>query len=278
MLTKLIILLNDLAGALAEVLLAPVSWLPGWLSLSLIAGVTGVLMLLVFKYTSNQTGIKQTRDQIKANLLALSLYKDSTMVSLRAQGRILLSACRLMVYAIVPMLVMTVPTVLLLGQLAVWYQSRPLEAGEETVVTLQLSEDDADLLQELRLVEDPALEVRTGPVRVPSKAMICWNVKALTDGDHTLDFEAGEQRYTKEFVVGAGYRQTSIRRPAENWSELLLHPWEPPFPRDSAVQSIEVSYPARESLVSGSSTWLIFWFIASMVAAFAVRPLLGVNI
>ena len=55
-----------------------------------IAAVTGVLLLVVFKYTSNQRAIKRVRDDINANLLALKLFKDSTAVSLRAQGRILL--------------------------------------------------------------------------------------------------------------------------------------------------------------------------------------------
>lgn len=278
MLTQLIILLNELAGAIAGFLLAPVSWLPGWLSLSLIAAVTGVLMLLIFKYTSNQRAIRHTRSQIKANLLALSLYRDSTAVSLRAQGAILLSAGRLMFYAIVPMLVMIVPTCLLLGQLAVWYQSRPLAVGEDAVVTLQLASEDKQMLQKLALAGDSSVDINVGPVRVPSKKMVCWNIRATEEGQHTLTFEASGEQYTKELVVGSGYQPTSIRRPARQWAELLLHPRESPFPQDSAVQSIEVTYPSRSSWVSGSSTWLAFWFIASMVAAFAVRPLIGVDI
>jgi len=36
------------------------------------------------------------------------------------------------------MLVMIVPMSLLLGQLSLWYQSRPLRVGEEAVVTCSL--------------------------------------------------------------------------------------------------------------------------------------------
>ena len=39
---------------------------------------------------------------------------------------------------IVPMLVMVVPVLLILGQLALWYQSRPLQTGEEAVLTVKL--------------------------------------------------------------------------------------------------------------------------------------------
>jgi uncharacterized membrane protein (DUF106 family) len=278
MLTKLIILLNALASSIAGVLLAPVAWLPGWLSLSLIAAVTGVLMLLVFKYTSNQRAIKSTRNQIKANILALSLYRDSVAVSLRAQGRILSSAVRLMFHSLVPMFVMTVPTVLLLGQLAVWYQVRPLKTGEEAVVTVQLIGNDATAFNELKLVDSSAIRSDVGPVRVPSKQIVCWNVIAAEAGNHTLTFEAAGKQFTKNVVVGNGYLRTSIQRPAQEWSELLLHPWESPFPEESVVQSIEITYPERSSWTSGTTTWLPFWFVISMVAAFAAKPFLNVNI
>ncbi len=70
---------------------------PGWLSATLIAAVTGLFMLVIFKYTSNQRAVKQVRNQIKANVLALSLFKDSVPVSMRAQGRILVHAGHLMI-------------------------------------------------------------------------------------------------------------------------------------------------------------------------------------
>ena len=129
------------ANALGRFLLAPVGVLPGWLSATVVAAVTGVLLLAVFKYTSNQRAIKRVRNDINANLLALKLFKDSTRVSLRSQGRILQGAFRLFVLALVPMLVMAVPVTLLLGQLALWYQARPLRVGEDAVITLKLNGD-----------------------------------------------------------------------------------------------------------------------------------------
>jgi len=39
------------------------------------------------------------------------------------------------------MLVMIVPISLLLAQMGLWYQSRPLSPGEETVVTVKLNDN-----------------------------------------------------------------------------------------------------------------------------------------
>ena len=115
--------------------------LPGWLSNTIVAAVLGVVMLVVFKYTSQQQAIRRVRDDIKAHLLALKLFPDSLAVTFRCQGRILRGAVALLLLAIVPMLVMIVPMSLLLGQMSLWYQSRPLRAGEEAVVTMRLAGD-----------------------------------------------------------------------------------------------------------------------------------------
>src|SRR5689334_24491944 len=124
-LVQLVVWLNGMANALGRLLLAPVGVSPGWLSATVIAAVTGVLLLAVFKYTSNQRAIKRVRDDINANLLALKLFKESAAVALQAQGRLLVGAARLFVLALVPMAVMAVPVTLALGQLSLWYQQRP---------------------------------------------------------------------------------------------------------------------------------------------------------
>src|SRR5205085_10252611 len=120
----------------------PIAYLPGWLSATIVAGVTGVLLLVAYKYTSNQRAIKRARAGIKANLLALKLFKDSPLVAMRAQGAILGGAARLLVLSIVPMLVMAVPVILVLAQLSLWYQARPLDVGEEALLTVRLRADD----------------------------------------------------------------------------------------------------------------------------------------
>ena len=185
--------LSAAANALGRFLLAPIGVLPGWLSATVVAAVTGVLLLAVFKYTSNQRAIKRVRNDINANLLALKLFKDSTRVSLRAQGRILRGAFWLFVLAIVPMLVMAVPVTLLLGQLALWYQARPLRVGEETVITLKLNGDAGSAWPAVSLEPTDAVEVTVGPVRVQSKREVCWNVKARERGSHRLVFQVGDQ-------------------------------------------------------------------------------------
>ena len=52
-----------------------------------------------------------------------------------------------------------VPASLLLGQLGLWYQSRPVQVGQEQVVTLTLSEKAAAAWPDVRLQPTDAIEV-----------------------------------------------------------------------------------------------------------------------
>jgi hypothetical protein len=252
--------------------------LPGWLSATVVAAVTGVFLLFIFKYTSNQAAIKRVRNDINANLFAIKLFKDATPVVLSAQWAMIRGAFRLFILAIVPMLVMMIPVLLLLGQLSLWYQHRPLRIGEDAVLALKLSGDTRDPMPAVTLVETPAAEVVTGPVRVPSKREVVWVVKARENGSHRLSFKAGEQAVTKDLAVGDGFMRVSPRRPAWDWYDALIDPAEPAFPPSSLVQSVEIVYPDRPSWTSGTDYWVAYWFIASMVAAFMAKPFLGVNL
>jgi hypothetical protein len=276
-LTQVVVWLNAGTNALGRILLAPVGVLPGWLSATLVAAATGVLLLIVFKYTSGQRAIKAVRGDIKANLLALRLFKDNIWVTLRAQGRILLGAARLLVLAVVPMLVMLVPVCLILGQISLWYQARPLRVGEEAVLTVTLNGDAESAWPEVYLQPTNAAEVTLGPVKVLSKRELCWNLKVREDGYHRLAFQVNGQTVEKELAVGDGYMRVSIQRPGWSWSDALLHPAETPFGPDAPVRSIEIEYPQRASWTSGTNSWVIYWFIVSVVAALLFRRSFNVS-
>ncbi len=96
-------------NALGRFGLAPIADMPGWLSNTIIAAIAGPILMLVFKYTSNQDAIGRVRDSIKANLLALKLFKDSIAVTMQSQGRVFISALLLVFHSIRPVLVMLVP-------------------------------------------------------------------------------------------------------------------------------------------------------------------------
>lgn len=305
-LTPIVVALNAVANGLGW-LLGWIGWLPGFWSLTLSAVLAGALLLLIFKYTSNQTAIKKVRRGIRANLLAVRLFKDNFAVGLRAQGLVIVGAFKLLLLAIVPIIVMLIPVTLLLGQLSLWYQARPIAVDEEIVVTVKLAGKPGDPFPSVALKPNDAVEDALGPidkagapaeaeikgVRVFSQREVCWNLRGKTSGQHKLTFVIDGQPYEKELAVGKGFMRVSPRKPAWDWSDAVLYPREKPFGAQATVRSIEIDYPTRPSWIYGGSekrtdkinedawafdSWLIYWFVVSLVAAFCLRGVLKVSL
>jgi hypothetical protein len=235
-------------------------------------------LLVVFKYTSNQKAIGALRDKIKANMLAMKLYKDSISVALNAQVHIFKGVGYLLFHAIKPMLVMILPMSLLLAQMGLWYQKRPLLETEEALVTVQLAGDVDSEWPEVKINSIDGAEIAMGPIRVFSKRRVYWKIKAVASGQHTIVFQADGQSFEKELVAGDQFMRVSIKRPGLNWEEIMLNPWEEPFGKDSIVRSISIDYPDRISKTSGTNWWIGYFFVISMSAALIFKPFFNVRI
>jgi hypothetical protein len=276
-LAQIVAWINVPANALGKLFLAPIGMLPGWLSNTIISAVAGVIFLVIFKYTSNQSARGRIWDKIKANMLAQRLFKDSLVVTLQALGRIFKCAFFLLVGAVRPLLVMIVPVCLLLSQMGLWYEFRPLRPGEEALVTMKINGESDSPWPNVSIEPKPETEITIGPVRVLSKREIYWKIKAVKNGFSSIVFNIDNQQIEKELVIGDGFMRISPERPGWQWADILLYPWEKPFGPDSTVQSITIDYPKRISITSGSFWWIIYFFVISVMFALIFMPVLKVR-
>ncbi len=271
-------LINDVVNPIGALLLAPIAVLPGWLSNTIISGIMGVVLLILFKHTSNQAAIGRIRNHIRANLLALRLFRDQPGVMLRAQGRVFLAAVRLMGHSVFPLLVMVIPVALVLAQMAAWYQFRPLQVGETAIVTLAINERASSPMPDPIIDALTGAKVMVGPVRIDNMREVRWKLRAINEGRHQILFKVADQIFSKQLVIGEGFRRVSPIRPGWQWYPIILYPLESPFPRDTIVRSIRIDYPDRAGLVSGANWWVIYFFVVSMAFALLFKPIFKVKI
>jgi hypothetical protein len=275
---------NPVCTALADGVYAVLGALPIWLSLTLLSALAGVIMLIAFRYASNQKAIGRARDEITANLLALKLYKDEIGVAFRSQGRLLAALGRLQWHMLLPVLIMALPLIMGVAQMGLRHQWRPLRPGEEALLTLRLKPDPGRKHEEtMRLYEGttlgPSPGVRGGDLvgPVPGGNALVWRFRAGEPGTHVLRFDVSGQAYEKSLVVGEPFRPVSAERPGHDWTAQLLHPREKPLPAEAPVASIEISYPGVESYIYGADWWVLYFFVVSMAAALIFKPVFKVR-
>jgi hypothetical protein len=273
-LARVLAVLNPICTVIADGIYAALSSLPVWLGLTLVSAVTGVVMLIAFRYTSNQKAIGRARDDITANLLALKLFKDEISVTFRSQGRVLGALARLQWHMLRPVFIMLLPMLLLLGQMGVRYQWRPLHSGEQTLIRLHLNPAQTDA-PETVLEPNPGVIVEAGPV--PGGGEVVWRIRGGQPGRHTLRFRVGGATVEKELVVGDGFQRVSAERLGLRWTSQILHPAELLLPAGGTVESIEIQYAGVHSYIYGANWWILSFFVISMLFALLLKPVFKVR-
>ncbi len=262
-------------GDLAFAMLAP---LPPSVQLVAISAVTGVLMLLIWRYTSNQKAIKHVRNQIAANLLAARLFKDSVRVSLRSQRRIFWQALRLLGLAIRPTLIMMVPFVLVMAQIGLRFEMQPARVGDVIRVTATIKKGNTNepIGCVLQLPEGLHADAND-PCRAEAIRTIDWRLTPERAGTYNLHFVAGQDHVNMPLIIGDGMPRISKLRGGP-WLDRLLYSAESSIPASSFVESIVIHYPTRHTPIFGFNVhWLITLFVLSIVFALIAKPMLKVH-
>lgn len=251
---------------------------PVW-SLTFFSLLIGVLMLVIFRYTSNQPAIAEAKRKIRAYVYELSLFKDEVGMVLAAQRSILRENMKYMKYAVKPMLFMIIPLGLILVQLDSWYGHRALEPGERAVVSVTLVPG-GDVMSDVTLETEPGIEIETPALRVPEQERIDWRIRAVEPGEHTLTFNAEGESFTRKVVVGdGGITQISPAAYTGGVWNILMNPGNRPIPGNPLVEEISVGYPGAEVSALGFRVhWLVIVFVLSIVFGFALKGIFGVEI
>ena len=238
------------------------------------------LMLLIFKATSNQSGIKKAKNRVKAHFLAIRLYRDDIGLMFETMRNILASNGQYLKTSMRPMLFLIVPVALVLIHVGARYEYRPLEVGESTVVTAQLDKSvSEESLRAIDLILPEGLIVETDPVRVVQLREISWRIKAVKEGTYQIGFRGGDNRViTKQIVVKNALASLSPQVAKSNLAVTLLNPSEASLPDDSHFASIFVQYPVRTfELLGFASHWLVAFFLFSLLFAFSLKGFMRVE-
>jgi hypothetical protein len=272
-------IINTIVGAIIDIFFAPFRSLGPWPGMIVISLVTGVVMLLIFKKTSNQEAIKQAKNQIKAHLLEIRLFKNDTARSFRAQGAILGANFRYMGHALRPMLVMFIPVLLILAQLNLRYGSASLPPGGQALVKMKLAEGTSAETTPISLRAPAGVTVETPPLRIEEESEVDWRIRGDAAGFHNLMFDVAGTPVEKSVSVGQASPAKVPTLRSRKFFDLFLTPGEKPLPRNSGVTSIEIVYPPqRLPFFGGRMHWLVAFFVLSMIFGFGLKGVFKVEI
>ena len=243
----------------------------------LLSVVVGFIMVVMFRYTSDQRAVRVAKDHLNAYLLAVRLFQDQPTVVLKSYGHILLGTGRYLKLALLPLLYVIAPLTLLMVQLDRYLGSTPLQTEQPFLVKVRGS--NANPLDEALLQLPPGMVATAPAVHVPADNEVFWRVVAEKDGTYEINVAVAGQTFSKQAVVSSGLARISRVRLRGRFWERMFFSGEPALPGESPIRSIEVSYPERHiDFARLEWNWIWLFFVLSLAAGFCFKTVLGVEI
>lgn len=247
------------------------------LLLTAVSLAAGVLMLLVFRYTSDQKKIRRAKDQVQAQLLAVRLFQDQLPAVLRAYGRLLRGTVRYVGLMLKPTAVLVLVFAPLIVLLDPYFGWEPLRPKRDFLLKVRVA--DTSMIDSVTLRLPPGIRNSAPPVHIASDRQVVWRLVADSDGVHTVTVIANGMTLSKPVIVSAGLPHISATSMRGQFWQRWLEPGATALPDDSPVRSIAVGYAPREMNVwLFQANWIIVFFIISIVAALLFKKALHVEI
>ncbi len=265
-------------NALFDLLCGPFGAAAG-LAVAVLSAITGVVMLLLFKWSTNQDELVAARHVLTGRVYEMGLYQDHLSVLAKIQKDLAVANFKYLRWSLPALLVLLPPMVLILAQLDARYGHRPFETGETSLVTVTVAENNVAILDGLVLTASDGVVVETRPVRDPRQGTAWWRVRVEEAGDHELTLTLADGRTaTKYLAAGDGAPRLVKVREQESLLRVLLNPGEAPLPGDLPVRSIALELPER-ALDYGivRMHWLWALIVFSMLGGLAVKDVFKVR-
>jgi hypothetical protein len=238
--------------------------------------IIGLLMIVLFGYTSNQKAIGVAKDQLKAHLLAVRLFQDQLHVVMGSYGRILRGTGRYLKLAFMPLLYVIIPITFLIVQLDRYLGTTPVPVNATFLLTVHTS---AGAPNDLSVELPSGIVITAPPVHIPADNEVTWRLTGTQEGKFDLKIAAGGQSVDKNLSVGNGLSRVSPVRMRGKFWERIFSSAESALPDSSPIESIAIAYPERTIDVFGyEMNWIWLFFILSMIAGFIFKELLGIQV
>jgi hypothetical protein len=245
--------------------------------LALVSLLTAILLLFVFRYTSNQLAIRRAKDLLEAHVLEVRLFQEQLRVVLRAYLCVLLGVLNYLRHSMRPLAVTAIPLLIIIVQLNGYFDWTPNHVGSEFLLKARLA-DSAPL--DLVDVQVPAgLAVTAPAVHILQEREVDWRLKAERSGNFSVAVLVSGAPFSKQVIVSDQLVRVSRERSRASWLEEFLNPGEEQLPRNAPIESIEVQYPPRSfHLWSFAIDWVIIYLALSLILGFALKGVFGVEI
>lgn len=277
--------INYVITKIFDVILYPFSFINDFWGILFLSFLTAIIALIVYKYVSSPTKIKKAKDKIKANILAIRLYKDFWKVIAGSFFKSLFYTLKYFALNI-GVIIIILPLLLpMFVQMDVRYGMRPFKVGEEMIIKAAFSGDPNEC--DVQLLENENFKPQMNPVFINAfkddemkKPLreINWKVKVTGKGSAKIKIKINDKVFEKNLWTRKHTKAFSNKKFSASSIEHFIYPVEDLFPENSNLKYVYINYPGKNvSFLGLGIHWLIYYLVLVLIFVLALRKRFGVE-
>ena len=268
-----------------DIILYPFSFINEFWGILFLSILMSFVVLWIYKWVSSPRLIRAAKDQIKANILAIRIYKDSGKVIGISFLKSLMYTFKYFGLNLLPLLIIIPILFPVFVQMDSRYGLRPFEVGEEIVIKAAFSGNPFDLGVQLQDSENfkPKMNPvfinaykdadRTKPIKEAN-----WKMAAGRPGITKIKIEVQDKVFDKDLIIGASRQVLSNKKMEASSLEHFLYPAEKLLEGSNELKYISIRYPGKSISFAGiTAHWLVFNLILVVIIVLALKNRFGIE-
>ena len=277
--------INYFITRLFDIILYPFSFINEFWGILFLSILMSFVVLWIYKWISSPRLIRGAKDQIKANILAIRIYKDSGKVIALSFLKSLFYIFKYFGLNFMPIIVIIPILFPAFVQMDIRYGLRPFKVGEEIVIKAAFSENPFDL--DVKLQNSENFKPKMNPVFINAYKDVDrqkpikeanWKMEATQEGITKIKIKVKDKVFEKNLIIGASRRALSNKKMEESNLEHFIYPAEKLLDGSNELKYIYIQYPGKNISFAGISThWLVFNLILVVIVVLALKNRFGIE-
>jgi hypothetical protein len=268
--------LNYFFTRLFDFILYPFTFINEFWGIFFLSILMSFVVLYIYKWVSSPKGIKAAKNHIKANILAIRLYKDLWKVIVTSFFKSLFYTLKYFMLNFGPVLLIIPILFPAFAQMDAHYGLQPYKVGDELIIKAKFDPGIDGLTIELQ--ENKHFKAKMNPVFIKTLKEVNWKLEIIKDGVTDIRIKAGDRLFEKKLVIGNIRGALSNKKMKESSWAHFLYPVDPLLPQDGEVAQISVHYPGKDiSFLGITMNWLIWNLILVVIVVLAFKNKFGIE-
>ncbi|MBS3105629.1 DUF106 domain-containing protein [Candidatus Woesearchaeota archaeon] len=240
-----------------NIIFAPLLKLPVLWVVIILSFIVSVIIIVITKYTTDQTLMKKLKDDIKDYQKQIKELKGNPAKAMEVQKKAMELNMKYMMHSLKPTIITFIPIILIFGWMSSTFAYESIKPNQEFSISAFFDKN-ADGNAEIIITE--GIEITNEKNKKIENGKATWTLKG-EEGEHILEFAYNNEKQQKSILITN----------AEKYIE--------PIKKTSgAIKSIQIDYNSRKilNLFGWKLGWLGTYIIFSIIFTMTLRKFMKV--